>query len=116
MSSVHQFMRRITEPAWMHQPDAWMWRRPDGAAQGFGASWREDPGQANLLWLAMGLDRPPRNYDACGNALYMFVLIKGQRLAEQASLLSLEEFSRLRGVGAEIDLIHLAQRRLHVLH
>jgi hypothetical protein len=116
MGTVHQFMRRIKEPAWMPDPDSWTWTGPDGRPQGFGDCWRDDPGQANLLWLALGLDRPPQVYNARANPLYMLVLLGGKSLSTTAAMFTLEEYSKREAVGLERQLVHMAQRRLHVLH
>ncbi len=107
---------RVINPCWMGNPDDWVWLRPDGQLQGFGIGWREDPGLANLCWLAMGMNEPPRHYDATQNALYMWVLSQVQ-LRSCAALLSLKAFAMLDFDHPNaLELQQRAARRTHVYH
>ncbi len=110
-------MQRVLEPAWMGNPDSWIWRRPDGAMQGFGLNWRENVGLANLQWLAMDIDHAPADYDAHSNALYMWCLFQGRTLQEAAELLTLHDFALLNPMSPESAvLIQRAIRRAHAIH
>lgn len=102
MVQVRNLCQVLGHPNWMARPRSWVWRRPDGMAQGFGPAWQDEPGRANLLWLSLNLVRPPADYDASKNDLYMAVLLQGRnsRLAgeplfDQAALLSLRDFVAL---------------------
>lgn len=99
---VQRLYARLENPTWMPQPRSWVWRRPDGQAQGFGPTWFESPGRANLLWLALNLRRPPAEYDANHNDLYMAILLQGdvsklagEPLTDMAGLHSLRCFHAL---------------------
>ncbi len=69
--------RATRQVNWMPEPDTWMWRRWDGQPQGFGVGWLNNAGQANLLWLALDLKAPPRQYDARENQLYSIIAVHG---------------------------------------
>lgn len=100
---VRVMWRRLERPAnWMDNPSSWIWRRADGAPQGFGYAWTEDIGLANLLWLTLGMDTPPTEYDAGTNPLFMRViahartsLVSGASLLDLAARLPLKEFAAL---------------------
>ena len=85
-------VRRVLHPNWMPNPESWAWEGPHGR-QGLGPTWREHVGQHNLQWLALGMTDPPRLYNARENPLFMWVLMQGGRLAEQAELLTLQQFA-----------------------
>lgn len=78
MGTVIDLCARLARPNWMAKPDSWMWLAPEGHLQGFGRSWRDNPGQANLLWLTMGLDAPPASYDVRRNPYYTLVMVLGR--------------------------------------
>ncbi len=108
---------RLVNPNWMSNPDHWVWRRPDGAAQGFGMSWRDNVGLANLQWLSMNLDHPPADYDAHSNKLYMWATLQGHALQRRAEILSLRDFALLNpGSPESAVLIQRAIRRAHAIH
>lgn len=97
---VSNMLRRLlTPPNWMPNPTTWTWRRPDGNPQGFGVTYADDPGMANLLWLTMDLAKPPEHYNGLGNALFTIVLLEahsaklgGAPLLHLAALKTLREF------------------------
>lgn len=96
---VRQLCERLEHPNWMPNPGSWTWARPDGARQGFGLIWRDEPGLANLLWLSMDMGRPPATYDSARNTLYGLVLtqmtvaeLDGELLTDWAGVLPLSEF------------------------
>jgi hypothetical protein len=98
MGSVLQFpgLRHALAPNWMPHPDNWMWVRPDGVMQGFGNSWRDHVGLANLFWLALDMDQPPKLFDARQHQLYMLLLMYGSPTAGTlAQLVELAEFNPL---------------------
>lgn len=85
MNHEQQLFSRLAafSPFWMGEPDAWVWSKPDGTAQGFGMTWRKErdgAGMANLLWLSMDLDRRPRQYDARSNPLYTIITMFGHEM------------------------------------
>lgn len=119
-------LARVLQPNWFPAPDCWFWRRPDGVRQGFGLTWRGDPGMANLLWLALDLERPPTILDARRIPLYSWLLLHGQPLASSASILTLAQWTRDLGMSAVLpnvrripqfqQLLNLAEKRLHHAH
>ena len=132
MGQVLQFsgMRQAMQPNWMPNPDSWMWQRPQGGMQGFGATWRDHVGLSNLQWLALDLERPPALFDARNNNLYMLLLMYGSptsgtlaHLVELAELNPLSVFRRKLEAQPHLAdvprhhlaplLIHLACRRLY---
>lgn len=132
MGSVLQFpgLRHAAAPNWMPQPENWMWYTPDGRVQGFGATWRDTVGLANLLWLALDMKTPPLHFDARFHNLYMLLLHYGAAttgtladLVELAELNPLAQFRTKLALVPEIAmvprlnlaplLILLADGRLH---
>jgi hypothetical protein len=113
---------------WMPDPASWAWRRPDGMVQGLAHIYADNPGLANLLWLALDMPAPPRQYNVTDNLLAVLVLAQASRsklngvpLLDVAALRTLAEFSRLlpeaRIAGNELEgaypvLRLLALRRL----
>jgi hypothetical protein len=98
-STVRRLCLLLANPNWMPKPRSWIWARPDGMAQGFGPSWQENPGRANLLWLSLALGSPPHTYNANDNTLYMSLLLlgdkarlRGEPLFDMAALYSLKDF------------------------
>lgn len=135
MGQVLQFpgMQQALNPAWMPLPGNWMWPTPDGQMQGFGASWRSNPGLANLLWLSLDMEKPPRLFDCRQHELYMLLFTYGQptcgtlsRLVELAELTRLRDFPRRLETRPEIAriprydlaplLITLADQRIKHAH
>lgn len=127
LAKVQALVSRLSSPHWMRNPRSWMWARGDGMPQGFGLAALERPGLANLLWLSMDLDVPPRLYEANKNTLYVllfqeaeFVQIGGMSLADLAALSTLREFVERvpcepgkRGLERAFPLLRLlAKRRL----
>lgn len=104
MSAEIHFLSRLRRhsPTWMPRPDSWLWRTPEGTPQGFARSWRDSPGSANLLWLAIDFDHPPAEYDARQNNLAMLLIAHGRQmtldalpLLDQAGSLTLQQFRDL---------------------
>lgn len=100
LDRLRSMWARLASPHWMRNPRSWMWACSDGRPQGFGVLANDQPGKANLLWLSMDLDAPPRAYDAHTNSLYVllyreaeFSRLDGQPLADLASMLTLREFA-----------------------
>jgi hypothetical protein len=127
LAKVQALCLRLANPHWMPRPQSWMWLRGDGMPQGFGTLAHERPGLANLLWLSLDLDAPPRTYEAHMNSLYVllfqeaeFTFIGGTSLVDIAGLSTLREFiDRLpiepgkRGLERMFPLLRLlAERRL----
>lgn len=127
LAKVQDMCRRLANPHWMPRPKSWMWLRGDGMPQGFGTLAYDRPGLANLLWLSLDLDVPPRNYEANLNSLYVllfqeaeFTFVDGTALTDIASLSTLREFiDRMptepgkRGLERAFPLLRLlAERRL----
>jgi hypothetical protein len=87
---------------WMPRPDDWVWQVPGAPQrQGFGLNWRDPLAGANLLWLALDMDRPPTHYNARLNPLYMLLVaqapmvkLNGVDLVDQAASLTLRQFFR----------------------
>lgn len=120
--------------AWMPRPADWVWVTPAKQAQGFGLSWRDNVGLANLQWLCMAMDTPPsRSYNwRCHNLLTIVTMygdkmeVGGQPLFNQAEALTLAQFRNiLRDTGFSapapynhIDqlLLLLANERLEHAH
>lgn len=123
MVRVKQLCLRLGHPNWMPAPETWEWRRPDGSRQGFGPYWRQDPGMANLLWLAMDLHRPPAEYDASQNTLYTLLFthgatatLWGQPLLDMAGVLPLKEFHhRLGSAPYAVHPVEMAYPLLYLL-
>lgn len=99
---IHDMCFKLGNPGWMPHPKDWLWTRPDGQEQGFGRMYDDMPGLCNLLWLTMELGRPPREYDAVKNPVYMLVLMKsgtaklaGMPLLDAAAMHTLREFHHL---------------------
>lgn len=121
-------LQQVVSPNWAPNPELWVWDRPDGSRQGFGGTgWREQPGQHNLLWLALDMATPPAVYEARNNSLFLWVmmyarttLVGNQTLDELASLCSLERFTAALAstrVPPELQLLRtLAQGRLAHAH
>lgn len=131
LNKVRALEARISHPYWMPHPDAWIWTRPDGMAQGFAPLIYSAPGLCNLLWLAMDHEKPPQYYDALSSALYMLLVVDrsakllGEPLKDVAGLLSLRQFyEALPETSLAVDpvehayplLRRLAARRLQHAH
>lgn len=96
------YARLERNPRWMPNPERWVWKKPDGHAQGFAWVTYDNPGLANLLWLCMDMHTPPTDYDAGSNPLWTWVLMYQQTakvgdllLVDAANFLSLKEFHDL---------------------
>ena len=89
--------------AWMPDPDDWVWTTPAHQPQGFGLNWRDNVGMANLLWLALDMERPPsRNYNMRYHKLCMLLVegghsmqLAGLSVFDQAGSLTLAQFRNL---------------------
>lgn len=117
--------------AWVDQPEEWVWPGPIGN-QGPGLHWGMGQiGIANLLWLALDMDRPPARYSARDNPLYTYLIVHaaslkldGLPLDDQAASLTLEQFrDRCQATGPAQQrgdilplLCLLANRRLNHAH
>lgn len=99
-AQILPFVQRVVNPNWMPTPDQWVWTTPEGSTQGFGHTWRSNPGLANLLWLVLDLERPPRVFDARKHNPYMLIAIYGAAhsgtLAELVKLAELNSLARFR--------------------
>jgi hypothetical protein len=112
MGTVLPFVRQVVNPNWMPNPDNWMWTTPENTRQGFGRTWRAQPGLANLLWLALDMNTPPRLFDARQHQLYCLLLMYGapgvgvlRELVELAELQPLRPFvQRLKAKPAMADI------------
>lgn len=120
-------LARTINPNWFPCPDSWVWRRPDGRQQGFGLAWRDDPGMANLQWLALDMQAAPRElFDVRMRPLYLWLSLHGQQLTVSASLLTLGQWVREMQVTVKHpkapllpqlqQLLELAQKRLSHAH
>lgn len=96
---VRTLCHRLENANWMPKPREWVWVRPDGRMQGFGVLWPDQPGLANLLWLAMDMGSPPQRYDSASNTLFSLVLLHaemakldGGLLHDWAGVLTLRQF------------------------
>lgn len=121
-------LARVIQPNWMPNPDSWVWPLAEGhpPSQGWGRTWRSNPGLANLLWLLLDMGRPPRFYNVRANLDYTSLIFGAsgalKPLVELAEVSSLERFilelkarPRLADVGYLVlsdKLIRLADRRL----
>lgn len=123
-------LAHVLHPAWVLNPDAWVWRTPHGQQQWCCINWREYPYLFNLMWLSMDMPAPPQRYDLHENTLAMSIVRQGQHSAlggeplfNAASCLTLEQFHRalstkaLRGPLMQTQplLKLLADRRMHAL-
>lgn len=124
---------------WMGSPERWFWRTPDGVPQALvtipverdvmaDESHYWPVGRTNLLWLAMDMDRPPLQYNARNNGLFVQLLTIGNAvklnsrpLYECASVLTLKQFRSLcltaRFTGPMLptlphDLVRLTDKHL----
>ena len=130
---VLPFVSRVVNPNWMPNPDNWVWTTPEGNMQGFGHVWRNQPGLANLLWLVLDMERPPRLFDARKHDAFMLVLTYGAAhagvlddLVQLAELNGLSRFRSELSKRPEIAavprfqlaplLLLLAERRLRHAH
>lgn len=91
---------RLLHPAWTANPDAWVWSY-NGRPQGIGLNWRQSPGKFNLMWLAMGMDKPPASYDIMQNGFLAKVILglphstlDGVPLADSAEACTLRQWLR----------------------
>lgn len=120
--------------AWMDQPDDWVWTTPALDPQGFGLFWRDNVGLANLLWLALDMERPPdRPYNMRYHPLCTALILQGPKvdldglpIHHQAEALTLAQFRNLceseilRSEATQkswlVQLAQLANRRLAHAH
>ncbi len=98
MRSIYAALHQALHPNWMPDPQKWVWHTEEGQAQGFGLAWPDNIGEANLLWLVLGMPSPPDIYDARQSPMYMGVMTMGtlpagQHIIEAARLNSLTEFA-----------------------
>ncbi len=110
MTAEVSFLKRIRVHTglWFPTPNQWCWARPDGHHQGISMLRAEDNrGLANLLWLAMDLERPPLTYDMRDNGLCVLLMGTGRRttldglpLYQQAAELTLAQFRNACRDGA----------------
>lgn len=90
---------------WMARPDDWVWTTPARHPQSFGPAWRLAVGLANLLWLALDMDRPPDHpYDLRDHPLCTLLIMYGTKMElgglpifSQSEALTLVQFSNLCG-------------------
>ena len=114
-----EFAKTLREPFWVPGLARWSWRRPDGIWQGT-AQLVEQPGLANLIWLALDRDTPPEDgFDMRDNPLVMWVFAAlnlpcyGVTLQEWCASHSLAEFAGLAAEGGQLgQLVELARRRV----
>ncbi len=108
-STLQKLLKRCARPVnWMPNPESWMWVTPVGNRQGFGATWKENPGLANLQWLLLDFDVPPVVYDARQSLGICTLLFAAKHLEPYvllAETCSLGEFRQ-----------RLQESRLRVLH
>lgn len=118
--------------SWVERPQDWVWQAPERLRQGFGPMVRDGAagvGLANLLWLSMDMETPPRFYDARTNPLYVALALYAPQmvlnawpLLDQAADLTLRQFHEQcnkgpllgpKQLGTMLPLIQLlATRRL----
>lgn len=119
---------------WMSYPDNWVWTTPARQPQGFGLHWRDNVGLANLLWLALDMERPPAApYNMRYHQLCMLFVVHGAKMEldglpifSQAEALTLAQFRNLClsshfAAPAPVHniaplLVTLANRRLEHAH
>lgn len=124
---------------WMPRIDDWIWTKPSREPQGFGLDWRiveNGVGRANLLWLALDMERPPdRPYDWRYHNLCVLLITAGPKmelgglpLFSQAEALTLAQFRNLcdsahfsvpapyTNNNIALLLVQLANRRLEHAH
>lgn len=87
------------QSTWMDRPGDWVWESIGGQLQGFGLSWRDNVGLANLLWLAMDMEAPPKIYHMRTNVLATLLTMHGGQmklgglpLFDQSASLTLAQF------------------------
>lgn len=96
-AQVLPFVRRVVNPNWMPNPDRWVWPTAEGAMQGFGYTWRSNVGLANLLWLVLDMETPPRCFDAHKHNAYMMIMLYGA--AHNGTLAELVQLAELNGLA-----------------
>lgn len=120
---LHPTLARVLAPNWMPEPGSWIWHRPCGMIQGFGLTWREHVGVANLQWLVLDMQRPPQGpFEARNHAAYMMAYSAPAGLIELAEMNSLQAFhdklaarpqlARIGGHERAPLYLLLAERRL----
>jgi hypothetical protein len=108
---LHPWLARVLAPNWMPEPDSWVWRRPCGMIQGFGLTWRERVGLANLQWLALDMRRPPQvPFEARNHGAYMLAYNALPELVELAEMNSLQAFHDKLAARPHLARIHGADR------
>ena len=118
MRSIYAALHQALHPNWMPDPQKWVWHTEDGQAQGFGLAWPDNIGEANLLWLVLGMPSPPDIYDARQSPMYMAILglsstAPGRRTVDAARLNSLTEFAAyMEQTQAGSPLCLMAESRL----
>lgn len=118
-------LQRTINPNWMPDPDSWNWPMEAGhpPQQGWGRTWRDNPGLANLLWLVMQMDKPPALWNARTMPRYSMVVLGAngalRPVVELAALNTLDQFvvkvqqALLHKHDPLTDhLVQLAKRRL----
>lgn len=118
-------LQRAISPNWMPNPDSWNWPMEEGhpPQQGWGRTWRDNPGLANLLWLVMQMGTPPKVWNARSMPRYSMVVMGAdgalRQVVEIAALNTLEQFvakvtQRLLHKHDPLSdhLVQLAKRRL----
>jgi len=130
LAKVRALCERLGQPAWMPDPRNWVWRTSAGRLQGPGLiyGYEQGPALANLLWLALDFDHPPKVFDMSSNPLVCLVFghayaarLGGNALLDLAALHPLEQFAALlpeTSSGNPLEQAYpvlrlLARRRLH---
>lgn len=120
------YMRRLLRPYWVDNMFAWQWEQ-NGMRVGPAILAQNSAGKANLLWLALDLQRPPTQVvDVRKNLIYGWVVMEGHLygLEQAAAMYTLPEFeqrltdmiaqcSQPRAKQMMVFLQMLARRRLN---
>jgi hypothetical protein len=99
------YKRRLVYPYWVDDMETWKWPVA-GMFCGPALLMGSDPGKANLLWLALGLEVPPKAPPPglASNLLYSWVVYESQKypVLALASMYTLPEFAaRIGGLRSE---------------
>jgi hypothetical protein len=117
------FIAGLRNPFWMPRLQDWWWRRPDGVPQG-PACFVEQPGLANLIWLALDAETPPGDgFDMRQAKTAMWCIaaacapFAGSTLEQWCAVHSLEEFSALPEYPGHFGLlIRTAKKKVAHAH
>jgi len=117
------FKQGLRYPFWAPGLTGWSWLRSDGVRQGlhlFG----EEPGLANLVWLALDTDTPPPNgtdMRTFPQVMWVFASahrpFEGTTLEQWCATHTLRQFSELpMAFGHLGNLIRIARKKVQHAH